>query len=170
MADAAGLPEAPFGAALCVGNVLAYAFDEAELDRGLGGVAAALEPGGRLLLQLLNYERLATKAVRHLPVNFRELPEDEGDGEIVFLRFFSPSEDGLWDFYPVTLTLRPEADPPIRVRSARRAKQRAWRRADLEAALERVGFARVRALGGMSETPYVPDESADLVLIAERAR
>jgi ubiquinone/menaquinone biosynthesis C-methylase UbiE len=44
-ADAAGLPQAPFGAAMCVGNGLAFVESKADLRRVLGGVAAALRPG-----------------------------------------------------------------------------------------------------------------------------
>ena len=169
IAAAGELPEAPFGAALCVGNTLAFSFDEEELDRVFGGVAGALAPGARLLLQMLNYDRLESSGARHLPLNFRELPAEEGEGEILFLRVLKPSPDGLWDFYPVTLTLKPGEDPPVVLRSARAAKHRAWRRADLEAGLTRAGFGNIRVLGGMAGEPYLPRESPDLVLVAERS-
>ena len=168
MADVAGLPEAPFGAALCVGNTLAFAESEAQLDRAMAAVAAALAPGATFLLQMLNYDRLEAIGARHLPLSFRPLPEDEGDGEIVFLRFLNPSADGRWGFFPVTLTFQPDQDPPVRVRSAKSAIHHAWRRTHVEAALRRAGFGAIRALGGMSEQPFIPEESTDLVMVAER--
>jgi SAM-dependent methyltransferase len=169
IADAGGLPEAPFGAALCVGNTLAFSFDRAELDRVATGAATALLPGAPLLLQMLNYERLERAGIRHLPLNFRDLPPDEGNGEIVFLRAFRPHPDGLWDFWPISLTIEPDAEEPVKVRAARRARHRAWRAADLEAALGRAGFRDIRTFGGIAEVPFDPESSPDLVIRAIRA-
>jgi SAM-dependent methyltransferase len=165
-AEAGGLPDAPFDAAICLGNMFAFAEDGRELDSWLRGIAAALRSGGTFLLQILNYERILASAIRYLPVNFRPLSEEEGDGEIVFLRILTPRPDGDLDFYPVTLTLRPGADPPVEIRSARQGKHRPWKRSEMEAALERAGFRVDRIWGGMSEVPFVPEESYDLTLAA----
>jgi hypothetical protein len=134
----------------------------------LAGTAAALAPGAPFLVQLLNYERIEGVPIRNLPVSYRPLPEEEGEGEIVFLRILSPRGGKTVDFFPVTLTLKPEADPPIEVRSARRGKHTAWKRPELTEAFRKAGFDRIRFLGGMSETPFVPMESPDLVVIAKR--
>ena len=131
-------------------------------------IASVLAPGARFLIQLLNYERIRSAGIRQLPLSFRPLPEEEGAGEIVFLRIFTPHPDGSVDFYPVTLTLRPGAEPPIEIRSARQGKHRGWTRAELERALTESGFGAIEACGGMSEAPFVSGESHDLVLIATR--
>ncbi|MBZ0267059.1 methyltransferase domain-containing protein [bacterium] len=167
-ADAGDLPDAPFGAAICLGNAFAFLEDKETLDRFLSGVAAALLPGAPFLVQLLNYERIVDGGVRTLGVNVRPLPDDEGDGEIVFLRVFRPREDGSLGFFPITLTLTPGEDPPVRVRSSREGTHHPWRRSALEAAFARNGFADVRVLGGMGEVPYDPMQSPDLVLHALR--
>lgn len=167
-ADAGSLPEAPFGAAICLGNGFAFLEDEDALGRFLSGVAAALLPGAPFLVQLLNYERILDGGVRALGVNVRPLPEDEGDGEIVFLRVFRPRDDGSLGFFPITLTLTPGADPPVQVRSAREGTHHPWRRSALETAFAEHGFADVRVLGGMAHVPYEPRESNDLVLLARR--
>jgi len=167
-ADAGSLPDAPFGAAICLGNGFAFLEDRATLDRFLAGVAAALLPGAPFLVQLLNYERIVDGGVRTLGVNVRPLPEDEGDGEIVFLRVFRPREDGSLGFFPITLTLTPGGDPPVQVRSAREGTHHPWRRAALESAFAEHGFTDVRGLGGMRDVPYDSRESPDLVLHARR--
>jgi SAM-dependent methyltransferase len=168
-ADAGGLPDAPFGAAICLGNSLAFQLERAELVAYLRGVAAALAPGALFLLQMLNYERIVSLPVRSLKVDLRPLPPEEGEGEIVFLRILTPHADGRVDFYPITLTLKPGADPPVRLRSAREGHQRAWFRDDLRRILEEVGFDRIRSLGTMDEIPYSATDSPDLVLVARRA-
>lgn len=170
-AEAAALPEAPFGAALCVGNTLAFVEGEAALRAFLCGVADALAPGAPLLIQLLNYERILGLPVRALPVNVRPLPEEEGEGEIVFLRILQPRSDGNVDFYPITLTLRPgEAPdaPEVVVREAKHFVHQGWTRPVLEPLLRSAGFGDVRVLGGVRDIPYEPNVSADLVLHARK--
>jgi SAM-dependent methyltransferase len=167
-AEAAALPEAPFGAALCLGNTLAFVEEGRALGRFLRGIAAALSPGGILLLQMLNYERIESVPVRALPVNVRPIPEEEGGGEIVFVRVFAPRSDGTLAFFPITLALRPGREPLVEVKSAREATHRPWKRAELIAELQGAGFGEVRAFGGMSEIPYEAATSPDLVLRARR--
>jgi SAM-dependent methyltransferase len=166
-AEAGSLGEAPFDAAVCLGNMLAFVETRGELDAVFGGIARALAPGGTLVVQLLNYERIVGLPVRALGVNVRPLPEEEG-AEIVFVRVLKPAADGTVDFYPITLTLRPDSDPPVEVRSSRRAKHFPWTRADLERALDGAGFDDVQALGSMTGAPYDALESQDLVLTARR--
>jgi SAM-dependent methyltransferase len=168
-AEAAQLPEAPFGAAICLGNTLAFLETESDVNALVRGVAAALAPGAPFLLQLLNYERIRTLPVRALPVNVRPMPEGEGDGEIVFIRVLRPRADGDVDFYPITLELVPgEDEPQVRVRAAKHVVHHAWIRATVEGALIAAGFERIRVFGGMTETPWSREESADVVLLGFR--
>jgi len=168
-ADASGLPEAPFGAALCVGNGMAFVEGGEALDAFLAGVAGALRPGAPFLLQMLNYERILEGEVRALGVNVRPLPEEEGDGDIVFLRVFRERDADSVAFFPITLTLTPGREPPVEVRSAREGVHHAWRRPQVEAALQEHGFREIRVLGGMGPMPYKRLESPDLVVIARRS-
>jgi SAM-dependent methyltransferase len=164
-AEAAKLPEAPFGAAICLGNTLAFLETESDVRGLLGGVAGALAPGAPFLVQMLNYERIVSLPVRALPVNVRPMPEEEGEGEIVFLRVLRPRADGDVDFYPITLELVPgDEEPEVRVRSAKHVVHHAWTRAILEPALAAAGFEQLHLFGGMSETPWSREESPDLVL------
>ncbi len=80
-----------------------------------------------------------------------------------------PVGDGTVDFYPITLTLRPDREPPVEVRSARRAVHYSWTRADLESALAAAGFDQdIRIFGSMTGAAYAPLESHDLVVIARK--
>ena len=117
MLELPGLLDEAAEGALCVGNVLPSLEDE-ELAPRLEAVAASLRPGARLAVQLLNYARLLGRGLRHLPLNVRPDPE-AGDRELVWLRLLSPAGEGHLLFHPVTLELRPGAEEPVRVRSAR---------------------------------------------------
>lgn len=157
-----------FGLALCLGNVLPHLEDDV-LERVLKETLEVLLPGGRLVVQLLNYERIFEKGIRHLPLNFRGDPAE--DGEIVFLRLLRRDNSGddrhIW-FYPTTLTLRPGDDRPVEVEAAREVKLRAWRRKDLKAQLIEGGFEVEATHGDMLGGPYDPESSPDLVLVAVR--
>lgn len=170
-AEAAELPEAPFGGAMSVGNTLAFVEGVPALEGFLRGVASALAPGAPFLLQMLNYERIVGLPVRALPVNVRPLPEEEGEGEILFLRILEPRADGNVDFYPITLTLRPGEEPEVRVRDAKHFVHQGWTRPRLEPLLAAAGFEDVRVLGGMgTDVTYEPMTSPDLVVVARKRR
>lgn len=167
-AEAADCPEAPFGAALCVGNTLAFMPTETVLEETLAGVVRALAPKAPFLIQLLNYERIASGAMRAMPINFRPVPEGDGAEEIVFLRLMRPEADGSIAFVPVTLTFDPNADPPVTLERATRYTHHPWRRATLEPLLADLGCPVTAVFGGMRREPFDPDASQDLVLLARR--
>lgn len=167
--EAAALPEAPFDAAIAIGNTFAFLEDVDVLERLLRGVAQALAPNAPFLVQLLNYERIVTGDVRALGVNVRPLPEDEGEGDIVFVRVFRPRADGALDFFPITLTVQPDADPPAALRSAKRGRHTPWLRDRLLPAFEAAGYDRLETFGTMADVPFDASSSPDLVVLARRA-
>jgi SAM-dependent methyltransferase len=158
--------EAPFGLALCLGNMLPHVEEDADLERFLAQVRELLLPAGTFLLQVLNYDRILAQGVRALPVNVR--PGEQGEEEIVFLRLMKPATEGRILFFPTTLTLRADdEEEPVRVHATRRVALRAWTLEDLRPHLEEAGFA-VAAHGDMEGGPYDPSASADLVVVATR--
>ncbi len=163
-ARAALAPEPPFGLALCLGNMLPHLLTDADLARFVEGVRTSLVPGGLLLLQILNYERIVGQGLRALPVNVR--PGEDGE-EIVFLRLMTPQPDGHLLFFPTTLTLDADSEEPVAVKTTRRVPLRAWTAADLRSQFEAAGM-RVHVFGNMQAGPYAPETSPDVVLTAQR--
>ena len=151
-----------FGGAICLGNTLPHLKEPGDLERLFEGLRTVLEPGAALLLQVLNYHRILTRKVRHLPVNFRQ---DE-EGEIVFLRLMEPEEDGRVLFFPSTLRLRPGQDPPLEIVAVKEVHLRGWRYTEVESALDKGGFGEHTLLGSFDGSPFEPDDSADLVVVA----
>lgn len=166
--DAASLSEAPFGGAIVLGNTLAFLETEDALHRFFAGVGGALAKNAVLLLQMLNYERIEALPVRALPVNVSDLPAEEGEGDLVFIRVFRPRADGTLGFYPVTLGIHPGRTPLVEIRNAREGVHYPWKRPRVEAALAANGFSRLRALGGMGEMEYNPLLAHDLVILARK--
>ncbi len=157
--------EAPFGLALCLGNMLPHVLEDSTLERILTEMKAILAPEGIILLQILNYQKILEKNERALPVNLR--PGD-GSEEIVFLRLMKPGEDGRILFFPVTLLLHPDKEDPISLKTSRRVELRAWQEKDLVPRFEAAGFD-VELRGNMEGAPWIPGESSDLVVIAKLA-
>jgi SAM-dependent methyltransferase len=53
-----------FDAVLCMGNSIPHLLTDTDLEATLGGIAALLNPGGVVVLQLLNYSRLLARGER----------------------------------------------------------------------------------------------------------
>ena len=163
MADLGKLTKERFGAAICLGNVLPHLEDK-ELTRALAAVAGRLFPGGRLVIQLVNYERIISGGERYLPLNLRDHPDE--NGEIVFLRLLKADGERHVLFFPSTLELRPGEEPPLRVKTAKEVRLRAWRLPELESVLSVHGFRIDGTYGDMRRARYEAGESTDLVLTA----
>jgi SAM-dependent methyltransferase len=154
-----------FGAALCLGNVLPHMDDE-DLEQRLRAIARVLLPGGRLMVQILNYAPIVEGRVRHLPLNFRPDPELES-GEIVWVRLIRPADAGHAMFYPVTLRIRPGQEPPVEIQAAREVRLRAWTWPELESLLQKCGFVELQAFGDMQRAPYESVTAHDLIVVAK---
>ncbi|MBI4880831.1 MAG: class I SAM-dependent methyltransferase [Planctomycetes bacterium] len=157
-----------FGMAICLGNVLPYFEDEALRD-ALTAVASRLLPGGRLVVQVLNYRRILDQDVRHLPLNFRPDPEEEG-GEIVWVRIMSKAQEGHVRFFPTTLRVRAGREPPVEIHAAREVVLRAWLWPELERLLGETGFGAFQLFGDMRRAPFDPQRSQDLIFTAAARR
>lgn len=163
MADLPTLTSARFGAAICLGNVLPH-LDEDDLTDALSALASRMHEKGRLIAQIVNYERLARRSDRHLPINVREDPESSG--EIVFLRLLKADGDRHVLFYPSTLLLRPGATPPLEVKASAEVRLRAWRLHELREAFAAQGFRIDGVYGDMEAGLFDEAEAADLVVTA----
>ena len=156
------LSDGAFGAAICLGNALPHLTTPEDLERFATGLRSTVSSGGPVLLQVLNYGRIAAKKERALPINFR--PDPEG-GEIVFLRLMETKEDGTVMFYPTTLRLTPGAEEPLQVIASREVRLRGWRLEELREAFGKAGFVYSTAYGGFDKSRFDPEESRDLVLV-----
>jgi glycine/sarcosine N-methyltransferase len=157
--------DVPFGAAICVGNVLPHLSGENDLTLLATGLRRVLLPNAPFLLQMINYDRMEAKNERALPLTFLPDPDDS-DATIIFLRTMELQPGGGVIFMPTTLRQRPHHDPPIELLSTRRVEIRGWRRSQIEDALRDAGFASIEALGSYQKAPFDPAESRDLILIA----
>jgi SAM-dependent methyltransferase len=156
----------PFGLALSLGNTLVNVTVEEDMKKALRSLNGELCIGGLFLLQILNYERILEKKIRHLPLNFRE----DDEGETIFLRLMEDAGGGYVRFCPTTLTYRPDNDPPVEVVQSRAVMVRGWKHPEMTLFLEESGFELDAVWGNMERGPYDPQASPDLVILARKVR
>ena len=162
VADFLSAPRAapgPFDVVFCIGNSLPHLTSPAEVQQALEGFASMLRPGGALVVQNRNVDRMYAKGERLLGPSART-----ADGvEYVFVR--------LYDLEPermrlTIVTLAREADTwsaaadstvliPLFAKS-------------LLPMVERAGFAQVDTYGAYDRQQYEPASSVDLTFVATR--
>ncbi|MFZ5916429.1 MAG: class I SAM-dependent methyltransferase [Chloroflexota bacterium] len=148
-----------FDAALCLGNSLPHLLSAQAVAAALTDMAATLRPGGLLVVQNRNYDRVWQRRERFMPPTIH----GRGDEEILFFRFmdfhaetmafnmarFWRSGDG-WDFRVDATELRPIF------------------RDELEMALKTAGFQNITFYGDYAAAPFDAGHSGDLIAVAQR--
>ncbi len=146
-----------FDAVLCLGNTLPHIRSQSDLVAALVDMAAVLRPGGLLVVQQLNYDRILAQRQRFLGLT--EAKRDER--EYVFFRFY--------DFEGEAVTFN--------VLIMERAAGGAWSwrveatrlqpilSTQLCESLVRTGFARFSLQGSMAGEGFNPLSSNDLVVV-----
>ncbi len=150
----------PFDAVTCLGNTLPHALSREALQATLADIAAVLRPGGALVIQQLNYDRIMAQRQRYLGVTAGH----EADHCILFFRFYDFGEE-LLTFNMVTFR-QDGAEWRFQVHST---PLRPILRAELEELLQETGLTTTAVSGDYQRSPFQPAESNDLVLMARRA-
>lgn len=154
---------APYDAVLCLGNSLPHLQTQAELVQALRGMAAALRPGGLLVLQNLNYDMRWQKQPRWFAAQGGQL-----DGrEVLVWRFadYDRSAGQIW--FHIALFTKGDEGWQVAVHTT---PHRPLLQRDLMLALAEAGFENPRSFGRMvwPAEPYETERSADLVIVADR--
>lgn len=155
---------APYDAVLCLGNSLPHLLTQAGLVAALRGMAAALKPGGLLILQNLNYDLRWQKQPRWFAAQGGTL-----DGREVLVWRFADYDplSGRISFH-IALFSKTDAGWQVNVHTT---PHRPLFQSDLTAALAEAGFVDPRFYGRMSvpPEPFDLNASGDLVVVASRA-
>lgn len=154
--DMRQLPELArqFDALLCVGNSLVHLTDDDDMDRALSGFGRQLRTGGKLIIQIINYDRILDQRVHSLPTI-----TDEPHG-LVFERFYDQRDDGLIDFR-TSLIVSVGAGREV-FRNTIHLKP--LRRQALTEAMSRAGFMVDEIFGGFDSHPWEPGSYATVVV------
>jgi glycine/sarcosine N-methyltransferase len=148
-----------FDAILCVGNSLPHLLTAPAVAAALADFAAVLRPGGLLLLQNRNFDRVWAERERFMGPQAHQ----EDSREWLFVRFY--------DFHEETITfnvicLRRTEDGWVQ--DAESTELRPIFRDDLAVALSDAGFEAMAFYGGYDGTAFDERESGDLIAVARR--
>jgi ubiquinone/menaquinone biosynthesis C-methylase UbiE len=140
-------------AVLCLGNSIPHLLTDADLDAALAGFARLLNPGGIVVLQLLNYGRILRQGERLVGIN------RQADKE--YVRFY----DFLGQRVRFNiLEIDWSGDEPRH--QLHSTELRPYLAEELQAALLRHGWRAVRAHSGLHFADFDPDSPESVMLIA----
>ncbi len=148
-------PVQPFDALLCIGNSLVHLTDDHALDMALAGFHRQLRADGKLIIQIINYDRILDQKVDHLPTiseeahgltfeRYYDLRDD--DGQIDFRTVLSLTVGGGREVIRNTVALKP------------------LRKLALTEALSRAGFLVDGVFGNFKGQPWDPSSYATVVV------
>ncbi len=143
--------EGAFDLVLLLGNTLSAVERREGLFRHVAGLLA---PGGRFLVQVLDYERLRRDRVRHVVRRGRVDGRDTVVAKVM---------TGVADGMVVAFTVQQEDAAGAWSCSTEQSRLRAPEEAHLLAEAEAAGLQRVATWSGMDRTPDRPGEGADRV-------
>ena len=140
-----------FHGVFCIGNSLVHLDSDEKLKTGLNEAAGILKPGGVLIIQIVNYDRILEQNIKELP------PIVVKNKKVVFRRLYQ--YDKINQVIHFTGELSVEGKGSFR----ETVPLIPLRREKLHAILVDTGFTGLHYWGTFSEEPWKPDSSATIV-------
>lgn len=153
-----------FDAMVCLGNSLPHIRNTGDMQAALADFRRLLRPGGVLVLQNRNYNKVLTEKSRFMPLN--QFQDDTG--ETLYLRitdFPACDKEGLITFNIVVMHRDAAGKWSSRVHSE---ELKPWLKEELAVLLGAAGFKDMRYYGDYSGNAYEPGASTDLIIVAEK--
>ncbi len=150
-----------FDAVLCLGNSLPHILSRDALDHALADFASCLKPDGMLLIQNRNFDAVVAKHERWMEPQ----AHTEGQVEWIFQRFYDFEADGLLTFNMVTLKRDGKGTWSQEVVTSR---LRPILKDELLSSLAVADFTDLASFGSMAGTPFDPETSPNLVMLAKK--
>jgi glycine/sarcosine N-methyltransferase len=158
---ARGFTEDQFDAVLCLGNSLPHVQSQKELSQTLADFAALVKPGGIMILQSRNFDRIVKYQLRWMDPQ----AVDESNKHYIFYRFYDFLANGLIQFNILTLTREGSQDWQTEMDSTLLYPTSS---VYLLPEIKKVGFEETRIYGNMAGDGFDPETSSDLVVVARK--
>lgn len=153
VSDMCEISGGPYGLMVCVGNSLSLLPGVERVSHFLQNCSTRLVPGGRVLIQGLNYESPKMQTPR---VRVEQAPLQEG--EVVAVKRFLPQQENtlmVITYHWAAQTLSDITETVL---------LRHWHYRDLALEAEKAGLIVEECLGGYDQSPYDPHTSPDLII------
>lgn len=147
--------ETTFDAVVCFGNTLVHLDSTDEVATFLKQVTKVLKPGGKLLIQILNYDLILDQGIEELPLI---------DGpKVSFIRKYDlPNRENEKIIFNAELVIKSSRESLFHA-----SRLLALRKNDLQELLDHYGFGRTKFYANFDEKPYRGNH-LPLVLSTER--
>jgi len=142
-----------FDAVFCLGNTLPHILEVEELFLSFKRFRELLNSGGRIFLQLLNYDRILN--IRERILNVKEVNDK------IFVRFYDYEDESI--VFNILTIQKSDGKMEHSLNSVRLFP---WRSADIIRTLINAGCKNVQLFGSMSLDAFDELSSKDLVIIA----
>lgn len=151
-----------FDAVLCLGNSMPHVASMSDLERALQDFQQLLRPGGLILLQMRNFDKVMGEKNRWME------PQSVKDGSVewLFLRFYDFEADGKIQFNILSLHRKANAPWHTQLTSTHLLP---FFSEQLKVELGLLGFKDIRMYGNLAADPYTTNSSGDMVVIATKA-
>lgn len=143
-----------FDLIFCIGNSLVHLEDNDEILKFLRACKSCLNPNGKILLQIVNYDRILDKNIKSLPTI------ENKDADLTFERYYEYIGDRRKiEFETVLKVAGNEFGNKVYLHPIRSQELR-----DL---LVEAGFENIELYGNFKKDPYDPEESLPLIVTAQ---
>lgn len=143
-----------FDCIFCIGNSIVHLGDADSILTAVIQMKNRLAPSGKLILQIINFDRILSKGITALPT----IQNNEIDLEF-HRNYIRDKERGLI-YFDTVLTVK-EGNAPSRFTN--RVELFPLLASSLKEILTKAGFRSINFYGGFDQESYIPDESFLLV-------
>ncbi|MFZ0390554.1 MAG: methyltransferase domain-containing protein [Calditrichia bacterium] len=144
-----------YEAVICLGNSIPHLLSTTRLEAALQNFSDLLNPGGILILQLLNYQKILQERERIIGIR--------RSGNTTYIRFYDFMEE-LLRFN--ILTIRWEENRPRHQLAG--TLLHPWQKDTLDKSLQKAGFNEMQFWGNLKLDKFDPQHSPNLVISARR--
>jgi len=149
-----------FDCIFCIGNSIVHVGSAEAVLSAVLQMKSLLAPGGKLLLQIINFDRVLAKGVTSLPTIYNQ------EINLEFQRNYTRDEGRGLIYFDTILTVNKDNGQS---RFENRVELFTLKAVSLKDILSKAGFSTINLFGGFNREPYIPDESFLLVTEAYRA-
>jgi len=143
-----------FDCIFCIGNSIVHVGSAEAVLSAVLQMKNRLAQGGKLLLQIINFDRVLVKGVTSLPTIINK------EINLEFQRNYTRDESRGLIYFDTVLTVNKDNE---KKRFENRVELFPLKSISLKNILDRAGFGTVNLFGGFNREPYIPDESFLLV-------
>ncbi|MFN2364685.1 MAG: class I SAM-dependent methyltransferase [Halarsenatibacteraceae bacterium] len=143
-----------------LGNVMVHLSNEQEISTMIKKIHQVMHPGGKLVTQIVNYDRVIDNEVDSLPTITNE------EAGVEFIRNYDRKEDGRIDF-KTELIVNKGTDEEEKYRNS--VPLYPLRSGDFISLLEDSGFAEIEKFGDFQGGKFKPGESFPLIVRAKKS-